>query len=68
MDVFQQKDADHYAKIASYLTGPGVWTGLFVPDWGKLFLSARAQQNAEILLYETIMMREGSESISWASL
>ena len=55
MDVFQQKDADHYAKIASYPTGPGAWTGLFVPEWGKLFVSARRQgeQSAEILVYET---------------
>jgi hypothetical protein len=55
MDVFQQNDADHYAKIANYPTGPGAWTGLFVPDWGKLFVAARHQdqQSAEILVYET---------------
>jgi DNA-binding beta-propeller fold protein YncE len=55
VDVFQQKDANHYAKIASYPTGPGAWTGFFVPEWGKLFVSARAQgeQSAEILVYET---------------
>lgn len=55
IDVFQQKDADHYSKIASYPTGPGAWTGFFVPEWGKLFVSARHQgeQTAEILVYET---------------
>ena len=55
MDAFQQKDADHYAKIASYPTVPGAWTGFFVPEWGKLFVSARRQgeQSAEILVYET---------------
>ena len=55
MDVFQQKDADHYAKIASYATGPGAWTGFFVPEWGKLFVSARreGEHSAEILVYET---------------
>jgi DNA-binding beta-propeller fold protein YncE len=55
MDVFQQKDADHYAKIASYPTGSGAWTGLFVPEWAKLFVAVRAQgeQSAEILVYET---------------
>jgi len=55
IDVFQQKDADHYSKIASYPTGPGAWTGFFVPEWGKLFVSARHQgeQTAEILVYGT---------------
>jgi DNA-binding beta-propeller fold protein YncE len=55
LDVFQQKDADHYAKIASYPTGPGAWTGFFAPEWGKLFVSARQQgeQSAAILEYET---------------
>jgi hypothetical protein len=55
IDVFQQKDSDHYTKIASYPTGPGAWTGFFVPEWGKLFVSARRQgeQSAEILVYET---------------
>lgn len=54
MDVFQQKDSDHYDKIASYPTGPGARTGFFVPEWGKLFVSARRQgeQSAEILVYE----------------
>ncbi len=55
MDVFQQKDPDHYAKIASYPTGSGAWTGFFVPEWGKLFVSVRRQgeQSAQILVYET---------------
>lgn len=55
IDVFQQKDAYHYTKIATYPTGPGAWTGFFVPEWGKLFASARRQgeQNAEILVFET---------------
>lgn len=54
IDVFQQKDADHYSKIASYPTGSGAWTGFFVPEWGKLFVSARRQgdQSAEILVYD----------------
>jgi DNA-binding beta-propeller fold protein YncE len=55
VDVFQQKDADHYAKIARYPTGPGAWTGFFVPDWGKLFVATRrkGEQSAQILVYET---------------
>jgi|SRR5882757_6693696 len=52
--VFQRKDLDHYDKIASYPTGPGAWTGLWVPEWSKLFVSAPAQggQSAQILIFE----------------
>ena len=55
MEVFQQKDADHYAKIATYPTGAGAWTGLFVPEWGKLFVATRRQgdKSGEILVFET---------------
>ncbi len=55
IEVFQQQDADHYGKLARYPIAPGSGTGLFVPDWGKLFVSARRQgaQTAEILVYET---------------
>lgn len=55
IDVFQQKDADHYSKIGSYPTGPGAWTGFFVPEWGKLFVSARRQgeHSGEVLVFET---------------
>jgi DNA-binding beta-propeller fold protein YncE len=56
IDVIQQKDADRYEKIATYATGSGGQTGLFVPEWGKLFVATRHQptgQNGEILVYET---------------
>jgi DNA-binding beta-propeller fold protein YncE len=55
IEVFQQHDADHYSKLASYPIAPASGTGFFVPEWGKLFVSARAQgqQSAEILVYET---------------
>jgi DNA-binding beta-propeller fold protein YncE len=55
VDVFQQKDADHYEKLASYPTSPGSGTGFFVPEWNELFVSAPAQDNqsAAILVYET---------------
>jgi DNA-binding beta-propeller fold protein YncE len=55
VDVFQQKDPDHYDRIARYPTAAGVRTGLFVPEWGKLFVAVphRGQQGAEILVYET---------------
>lgn len=55
INVFQQDDADHYAKIADYPTGSGAWTGFFVPEWGELFVATRRQGSlsAEILVYET---------------
>lgn len=53
LEVFQQKDPDHYDRIASYPTPPGTQTGLFVPEMGKLFVSVRGEPNAEVRVYET---------------
>jgi DNA-binding beta-propeller fold protein YncE len=54
LEVFEQKDADHYARIASYPTPSGSQTGLFVPEWGKLFVAVRAQsgQSAAVRIYQ----------------
>ncbi len=54
IDVLQQKDADHYDRIARYPVPPGTRTGLFVPDLGKLFAAVphRGDQRSEILEYE----------------
>jgi DNA-binding beta-propeller fold protein YncE len=55
IDVLQQKDADHYDRIARYPTPPGTQTGLFVPEWGKLFAAVQGRddrQRSEILVYE----------------
>jgi YVTN family beta-propeller protein len=54
IDVFQQKDADHYEKLARYPTPPGTRTGLFVPEWGRLFAAVphRGEQRSEIIEYE----------------
>ncbi len=54
IDVLQQKDADHYERIARYTSPPGTRTGLFVPEWGKLFAAVphRAEQRSEILVYD----------------
>jgi DNA-binding beta-propeller fold protein YncE len=54
IDVLQQKDADHYERIARYETPSGTRTGLFVPEWGKLFAAVphRGSQGSEILVYD----------------
>jgi hypothetical protein len=43
------------ASLARYPIAPASGTGFFVPDWGKLFVSAHAQgkEPAKILVYET---------------
>ena len=56
IDVVQQRDADHYEKIATYPTAPVARDGLFVPELGKLFVSTPRQptgQGGELLIYET---------------
>jgi hypothetical protein len=54
LEVFEQKDPDHYDRIARYPTPARSQTGLFVPEWGKLFVAAPAQsdQGAEIRVYQ----------------
>jgi DNA-binding beta-propeller fold protein YncE len=55
IDVIQQRDADHYERIATYPTGPVGRDGLFVPELGKLFVSTPRQptgQGGELLIYE----------------
>jgi DNA-binding beta-propeller fold protein YncE len=55
VEVFQQQDPDHYSKLAQYPIPPASGTVFFVAEWGKLFVSARAQgeQASEVLVYET---------------
>lgn len=55
VDVLERKGADRYDRIARYPTAPGARTGLFVPDWGKLFVAVphRGEQRARILVFET---------------
>ena len=54
LDIFQQRDADHYDHIARLSTPPRMQTGLFVPEWGKLYAAVPSQgeQNAEIQVYQ----------------
>ena len=55
IDVFEQKDADHYERIEHISTAAGARTGLFVADWGKLFVAVphRGEQHATVLIYAT---------------
>ncbi len=56
IDVIQQADPGHYRMIATSATGFGAQTGMFVPQWGKLFVAARRQAagpSAAILEYNT---------------
>jgi len=54
VDVLRQRDADHYERIARLPTAAGARTGLFVPEWGTLFVAVphRGEQRAEVLVYE----------------
>jgi YVTN family beta-propeller protein len=56
VDIIQQRDGDHYERIATYPTGPGGRDGLLVPELGKLFVSSVRQstgQGGEYLVYQT---------------
>jgi DNA-binding beta-propeller fold protein YncE len=56
IEVFQQKDPDHYEKIETIQSGFAAQTGLFVPEWNKLFVATRHQPggaSGEILVYGT---------------
>jgi DNA-binding beta-propeller fold protein YncE len=54
VDVFEQKGADRYERSAHYPTAAGARTGLFVVEWGKLFVAVphRGEQGAAVLIYE----------------
>ena len=55
VDVFGQRDADHYERVEHIATAARARTGLFVADWGKLFVAVphRGEQRAAVLIYET---------------
>jgi hypothetical protein len=54
IDVFRQKDPDHYELIASVQTPLNTKTGLFVPELGELFVGVvqSGDKSAEISVYE----------------
>jgi DNA-binding beta-propeller fold protein YncE len=53
VDVFLQRDTDHYERISRISTSAGARTGLFVPALARLFVAAprRGGQAARILVY-----------------
>ena len=56
VEIFQQKDPDHYEKVGTVPTGWGAQTGFFVPAQLKLYVATRRQQSGpggEILVFET---------------
>ena len=56
VDVIREETPDRYRVIAATATGFGAQTGVFVPQWGELFVAARRQpsgQSAAILEYDT---------------
>ena len=54
MEVFRQRDPDHYESAQRITTAPGARTGLFVPSLNRLFVAVphRGLQSAKVLVYE----------------
>src|SRR5262249_14851439 len=54
IDIFEQRDADHYQQLTQIPTAPGARTGLFVPELNRLYLAVphRGGQEAEVRIYE----------------
>ncbi len=55
VDVFEQRGADQYSRIGRYQTAAGARTGLYVPEWGELFIAVphRGAQKASVLVFRT---------------
>jgi hypothetical protein len=54
IEIFSQQDADHYKSLGRISTADGARTGLWVPDWNRLYVAVphKGQQQAEIQVYE----------------
>ena len=55
VDAFERMGTDQYTRIAHVATAEGARTGLFVPEWKRLFVAAphRGGRMAQILVYGT---------------
>jgi hypothetical protein len=54
VEVFHQRDPDHYEPDGRTTTAPGARTGLFVPALNRLFVAVphRGLQSARVLVYQ----------------
>lgn len=54
VDVLEERSG-RYIRVARLATAAGARTGLFVPEWGELFVAAphRGSHQAEVLVYQT---------------
>ena len=54
LDVFQQQDANRFARVARIATAAGARTSLYVPEQNRLYLAVphRGSQKAEIRVYD----------------
>jgi len=54
VEVFRQRDPDHYAPDGRITTAPGARTGLFVSSLNRLFIAVprRGLRSAKVLVYE----------------
>jgi DNA-binding beta-propeller fold protein YncE len=54
LDVFQEEDANRFARVGHIATAAGARTSLFVPEQGRLYVAVphRGAQKAEIRIYE----------------
>ncbi|MBU6401808.1 MAG: hypothetical protein KGS61_15935, partial [Verrucomicrobia bacterium] len=66
MDVIQQRDADHYLRLASLPTAPGARTSLFVPALDRLYLAVprRGDQQAEIRVFQPAPARRTEPALN----
>jgi DNA-binding beta-propeller fold protein YncE len=55
IDAFRQETVDKYASEGAVKTAPRARTGLFVPEMGRLYVAAPAQNGAEarVFVYKT---------------
>jgi len=56
IDIFEQKNANQYQRMARISTAAGARTGLFVPELNRLFVAVphRGRQQAEIRAYDML--------------
>jgi hypothetical protein len=53
VDLFRQRDPDHYERLGRVPTASGARTGLFVPAWSRLYVAVphRGSSTAKVLAY-----------------